>query len=171
MSVKARLEKLERENHVNNFLFVVLTRIGDPENCSYAGIAVNGELHEKKPDETVDDLEDRVREEITAFGRGGLFVSQLVPVFESSPFDVKSYPATNNLASVSVSSTSVEVPRKLGVPETWLVLLHEVVPRLTRIAVLSNPRSPEWRPVENAIEMAATRRGMTMASVTIRWPG
>ena len=66
MSVKARLEKLERENHINDFLFVILTRIGDPENCSYAGMAVNGEMYEKKPDETIDDLEERVREEIIA---------------------------------------------------------------------------------------------------------
>ncbi|MEO8630183.1 MAG: hypothetical protein ABI612_19110 [Betaproteobacteria bacterium] len=167
MTLKARVEKLERQHQVNDFLFVAITWFGDPEACCYTAITVNDLRYDRSDGETIEALENRIYGDIVEKGHGGIFVSQRVPEYKtvSSIAQQRSDPIGNFSPPSAMRLGEVQVTRKLGVPETWLVLLDDVVPRLNRVAVLSNSRNQEWRQVEKAIETAAAKRGMTMLIV------
>jgi putative ABC transport system substrate-binding protein len=57
-----------------------------------------------------------------------------------------------------------------GIPAKWLEILSEVVPLLSEVAVLSNPKNPFWRRIEQQIDSAAKAKGLKTAVIDVQDP-
>ena len=83
-----------------------------------------------------------------------------IPIVVHSMGDPVGTGLVSSLGHPGGSLTGMSSQLDEGMPEKWLELLQEIVPKLTTVALLSTPNSPLWRTVENKIKGAALSRGL-----------
>lgn len=77
----------------------------------------------------------------------------------------------SSLAHPGGNITGVSVLLAEGIPGKWLELLQEVMPNLSTVAVLSNPRNPLWRISEDQLATAARAKKLKTVILDASTPG
>ena len=92
-----------------------------------------------------------------------------IPIVMVTPGDPVASGLISSLAHPGGNLTGVtSLGRELSAKR--LALLKEVVPRVTRVAVLTNPDNPETGPLVKSLEMAARSLGVQLRVLEVRGP-